>query len=40
MIIKQGRIAMDLVKLGGIRDWPTPTTVKQVQSFLGFGNFY
>ena len=31
---------MDPVKLRGIRDWPTPTTVKQVQSFLGFGNFY
>jgi RNase H-like domain found in reverse transcriptase len=31
---------MDLVKLGGIRDWPTLTTVKQVKSFLGFGNFY
>ena len=30
----------NLVKLGGIRDWPTPTTVKQVRSFLGFGNFY
>jgi hypothetical protein len=40
MIIEQGKIAMDLVKLGGIRDWPTPTMVKQVQSFLGFGNFY
>jgi hypothetical protein len=40
MIIEQGKIAMDLVKLGGIRDWPTPTTVKQVQSFLGFRNFY
>jgi Reverse transcriptase (RNA-dependent DNA polymerase) len=40
MIIEQGKIAMDLVKLGGIRDWPTPTTVKQVRSFLGFGNFY
>jgi RNase H-like domain found in reverse transcriptase len=40
MIIKKGRIAMDLVKLGGIRDWPTPVTVKQVWLFLGFGNFY
>ena len=40
MIIEEGRISMDPVKLGGIRDWPTPTTVKQVQSFLGFGNFY
>ena len=31
---------MDPVKLSGIADWPIPTTVKQVQSFLGFGNFY
>ena len=31
---------MDSVKLGGIRDWPTLTTVKQVRSFLEFGNFY
>jgi RNase H-like domain found in reverse transcriptase len=40
MIIKEGRISMDAVKLGGIRDWPIPTTLKQTQSFLGFGNFY
>ena len=40
MIIEERRISMDPVKLRGIRDWPTPTTVKQVQSFLGFGNFY
>ena len=40
MIIEEGRISMDSVKLGGIRDWPTPTMVKQAQSFLGFGNFY
>ena len=31
---------MDPVKLGGIKDWPIPTSVKQVRSFLGFGNFY
>jgi Reverse transcriptase (RNA-dependent DNA polymerase)/RNase H-like domain found in reverse transcriptase len=40
MIIEEGRITMDSVKLGGIRDWPVPTTLKQTQSFLGFGNFY
>ena len=40
MIIEEGKITMDTVKLAGIRDWPTPTTVKQVRSFLGFGNFY
>ena len=40
MVIQEGKIAMDSVKLKGIQDWPTLTTVKQVRSFLGFGNFY
>ena len=40
MVIKEGQISMDPVKLGGIRDWPIPATVKEVRSFLGFGNFY
>ena len=40
MVIKEGKISMDPVKLKGIKDWPTPTTVKEVRSFLGFGNFY
>jgi Reverse transcriptase (RNA-dependent DNA polymerase) len=40
MIIKEGKISMDAVKLGGITDWPVPTTLKQTRSFLGFGNFY
>ena len=40
MVIEEGKISMDTGKLKGIRDWPTPTTVKQVRGFLGFGNFY
>jgi RNase H-like domain found in reverse transcriptase/Reverse transcriptase (RNA-dependent DNA polymerase) len=40
MIIEEGKISMDAVKLGGIRDWPVPTTLKQTRSFLGFGHFY
>jgi len=40
MIVSENQIKMDPAKLEGIRDWPTPTTVKQVRSFLGFGNFY
>jgi RNase H-like domain found in reverse transcriptase/Integrase zinc binding domain/Reverse transcriptase (RNA-dependent DNA polymerase) len=40
MIIEEEKIAMDSVELGGIRDWPVPTMLKQTQSFLGFGNFY
>ncbi len=40
MVITKNTIKMDLIKLTRIRDWPTPTTVKQVSSFLGFGNYY
>jgi reverse transcriptase-like protein len=31
---------MDPVKVKGIAKWPTPVTVKDVRSFLGFCNFY
>jgi len=30
MIVSKNQIKIDLAKLEGIRDWPTPTTVKQV----------
>ena len=29
LVIEEGRISIDPGKLKGIRDWPTPTTVKQ-----------
>jgi len=31
---------MDLVKIAGVTEWPAPTNKKEVQSFLGFTNFY
>jgi hypothetical protein len=40
LIIKPNHLSMDPTKLAGIKDWPTPATVKAVQSFLGFVNFY
>jgi len=40
MIIKPGQISMDKTKLDGVVNWPVPTTLKQVRSFLGFVNFY
>ena len=40
LIISEGQIRMDAAKLAGIKQWPTPQTVKQVRSFLGFANFY
>jgi hypothetical protein len=31
---------MDPVKVAGMADWPTPSTKKELQQFLGFTNFY
>ncbi len=33
-------MAPDPDKLTVVREWPTPETVKQVQSFLGFAGYY
>ncbi|SJL19037.1 uncharacterized protein ARMOST_22644 [Armillaria ostoyae] len=40
VIISEGSICMDPVKLAGIAEWPVPTKKKELQSFLGFANFY
>jgi hypothetical protein len=40
VIIEKGMTRMDPVKIAGIKNWPTPTKVKDVRSFLGFCNFY
>ncbi|KAK3514000.1 hypothetical protein QTP70_001270 [Hemibagrus guttatus] len=38
--IDSNGIRMDEGKVAAIRNWPTPTTVKELQRFLGFANFY
>ena len=40
LVISKDHVAMDPTKVRGVTDWPTPTKVKEVQSFLGFVNFY
>ena len=40
LIIKEGKMSMDPGKLNSIQEWPVPKNVKQVRSWLGFGNFY
>ena len=40
VILGEGVTRMDPVKTKGIRDWPTPTSIKDIRSFLGFCNFY
>jgi hypothetical protein len=39
-MISANGVEMDPSKVEAILSWPVPTTVKQVQSFLGFANFY
>ena len=40
LILRPGEITMDPTKLSGIAEWPIPTKVKDIQSFLGFTNYY
>src|SRR6266545_1653972 len=40
VIILHNSVDMDTVKVAGVRNWPAPMNKKEVQSFLGFTNFY
>lgn len=39
-IISRDGVAMNQEKVRTVQEWPTPKTVRDVQSFLGFANFY
>jgi len=40
MIIRPGEVQMDPGKVAAVKDWPTPTMLKEVRAFIGFANFY
>ena len=40
VIVGNGQVKMDPVKVSALTDWPPPTKVTEVRSFLGFGNYY
>ena len=40
LVIAQDQVKMDHKKVSAIKDWPTLTSKKQLQDFLGFLNFY
>jgi len=40
LIVGEGQISMDPVKLMAINEWRSPTSVSAVRSFMGFCNFY
>ena len=39
-VLTPGGVSMDKDKLTAVRNWPTPVTVKDLQRFLGFSNYY
>ena len=40
LIIAEGQVEMDPVKVAGVAEWPRPAKKKELQQFLGFTNFY
>jgi hypothetical protein len=39
-ILSPSGLTMDPAKVEVIQNWPEPRKVKDIQSFLGFANFY
>ena len=39
-LISKSQIRMDGAREAAIRDWPAPTKVTELQSFLGLSNYY
>ena len=40
VVVSHDSIKMDPAKVARVAGWPTPSSKKEVQSFLGFTNFY
>ena len=40
VVIGKGQIQMEQEKIKAVKEWKMPTKVKDVESFLGFTNFY
>ena len=40
VVVGKGQIQMEQEKIKAVKEWKTPTKVKNMESFLGFANFY
>src|SRR5205823_4898603 len=40
LLVSEGQVCIDPIKVQGVSEWPTPRSKKDIQSFLGFVNFY
>ena len=39
-VISREGLKMEPGKIKAVREWPKPKTIKEVQAFLGFANYY
>ena len=40
VVVGKGQVKMEQEKIKAVKEWKTPTKIKEVESFLGFANFY
>ena len=40
VVVGRGQVQIETDKVKAIKEWKTPTKIKEVESFLGFANFY
>ena len=40
VVVGKGQVKIEQEKIKALKEWKTPTKVKDVESFLGFTNFY
>ena len=40
VVIGREQVQMETDKVKAVKEWKTPTKIKEMESFLGFANFY
>jgi len=40
VVVGKGQVKMEQEKIKAVKEWKTPTRIKDIKSFLGFANFY
>ena len=40
VIVGKEQVQMEQEKVKAVKEWKTPMKIKEVESFLGFANFY
>ena len=40
VVVGRGQVQIEADKVKAVKEWKMPTKIKEVESFLGFANFY